>query len=776
MKLRLLSLWLLIFSVASFAQDSGTEANLISPLELLEKNYQEIQKTPTEQTTYSEITSLWKMVAGLEHSESDKIKIREWAERKNDLLQNVGQYRYDVIEKNGLELGRKEFLEDSLFEVQIIPQRWLSLFEIKYLEIKTKLKAGSGGVWSLWPELSGLFLFLLLPLLVIRLNHILLERVEDLRNSLSNPYKMTKQRQRFSLALQRLGPFIPFAVSIFALKIFSQVIQKTILSELDLLIPFILYYLYYKIFRQLVINLLIVFSEFVKIGVKSGKSNEAKIKIFKSTKLLGRFFFITLVSLHLVSSVAGRGLLYQEMYFLFSAIGIGLYLWLVHSWSHEIDSYVKNIFLSEVYKVYEKVADIPVLSFVPRTFSFIIIILNPLYKIIKERFFDLSIGKSIVAKVFQRKLETNEQLTEHSSSELPQEYRDWFSHEKDDDVGLWVASKGQRIEEIKVEVDEWLRDTSEEHSLAIYGDKGIGKTQVLRHVEKYLLEHPEKPDVVVASVPPKLSSRSEVLKYLGKLVAGEEINDVFELLDLDKRIEKKVIILDDAHNFFLTHFGGFKGIEVFFEALNVRTDNIFWITSFNTYSWIYLSQVFSKNKYFRTVFKIKGFSDEELQDYILRRHERSGYFLSYGDIIRAVKTNNTTDEVTYVENMFFRLLWEQSHGNPELAEKLWLKALKPMFGKRLKVGLPLVKNYSLLSKLSDEPFFIYSALVRHENLTAREIIQVTDMKEGAVRHALRLGLENEFLTRSNSDRRYRFSVEGQYTVLNHLKAKNFIYE
>ena len=250
---------------------------------------------------------------------------------------------------------------------------------------------------------------------------------------------------------------------------------------------------------------------------------------------------------------------------------------------------------------------------------------------------------------------------------------------------------------------------------------------------------------------------------------------------IDKEIggseaKKKVVILDDAHILFLSQFGGLKGIETFFEALNVRTDNIFWVASFNTYSWVYLDQVFYKNKYFRTVFRIKGFSDDELQEYIMRRHERAGYTLSFADIIRAVKTKNTFNEVSYVENMFFRLLWEQSQGNPELAEKLWIKALKPIFGKRLKVGLPLNKNYPILYKMADDSFFVYSALARHENLTTSEIIQVTDMKEGVVRHSLRIGLENNFLMRSEQDRRYRFSVEGQYFLLNTLKAKNFIYE
>ncbi|MCR9205721.1 MAG: ATP-binding protein, partial [Halobacteriovoraceae bacterium] len=656
--------------------------------------------------------------------------------------------------------------------LQIIPKKWIQIFGLKYLMVQNKFKGGKTKISSVIPELLGILLFLFLPFLVVRANHSLVEWMESVRNSLSNPYQFTPIRQKIAVLLQRVGPFIPLILTITALNIFRSVIKQTILSELALLIPFILYYLYYRLFRQLTINFLIIFSEFARLG----KSREAKVKIFSSTKILGRFFLLALLTLHLVSSVAGKGLLYEEMYYLSIVLGVFHYLWLVKTWSSEIDGYMEKILVSSILGAYKKLIELPIISFITRTLSFLLILIHPLYGVLKRRVLNIGIGKTIIAKVFQRKLESSEDLTEISDASLPQEYSDWFSAEKDDDENLWIQSKNQRLGEIQVELDEWLQDTSEEHSLAIYGDKGIGKTQVLRHLEEYLNKHEKKPEVLIAGIPPKLSSKAEVLKFLGQLVAGKELTDVYELLDIDKEIGKKVIILDDAQNLFLTHFGGLKAIEAFFETLNVRTDNIFWVASFSTYSWIYLNQVFHKNKYFRTVFKIKGFSDEELQDYIIRRHDRSGFSLSYADIIRAVDTKHGGTEVSYVENMFFRLLWDQSHGNPELAEKLWLKALKPLYGKRLKVGLPLTKSYPILHKLADESLFVLSALMRHENLTTPEIIQVTDMKEGVVRHALRIGLENDFLIRNDGDKRYRFSVEGQYSVLNLLKAKNFIYE
>lgn len=772
------------FVLNAWAQPLAETKN--SKLESFENRYQRLQQKVIPPTTYQEATGLWKEVFLYEYDgnvkEATDEEIRVWHETKFNLVKKLGNMRHQALERQHSNISFSEFRDDSLFELKIIPKRWISIFDLRYKRIRAIVSGNGGSFVKLLPEVLGLILFFFLPFLVIKINAVLLKSVESLRSSYSNPYQMTSGRQKMAILLQRLGPFIPLVVTISTLNLFSKIIENTVLSELSLLIPFIVYYLYYKIFRQLIINFLIIFSEFAQLG----KSREAKARISATTKVLGRFFLGALLSLHLVSSVAGKGLLYQEMYLIVVSIGVILYFWQVSSWSQEIDSYLTKLIEGKPLSLYKKVVNIPVLSFVIRTIAFLFILVHPLYLEFKERLLDFGIGKAIIAKLFRKKLESSDKFTEeHALAELPEDYLTWFGQEKDEDHHLWIESKNQKLDEIKAEVDEWLNDTSEEHSLAIYGDKGIGKTQVLRHLERHLMEHDEAPEVVVASIPPKLSSKGEVLKFIGKLVGGKDITDAFELLDLDKELgnsaegekpKKKVVILDDAHNLFLAHFGGLKGIETFFEALNVRTDNIFWVASFNTYSWVYLDQVFYKNKYFRTVFRIRGFSDTELQEYIMRRHERSGYSLSFADIIRAIKTKNTSSEVSYVENMFFRLLWEQSSGNPELAEKLWIKSLKPMFGKRLKVGLPLNKSYPVLHKLADDSFFVYSALARHENLTTNEIIQVTDMKEGVVRHSLRIGLENNFLMRAEGDRRYRFSVEGQYSLLNLLKAKNFIYE
>ena len=723
--------------------------------------------------SYTAITQKWKAVAVEEFSEVGDLPT--WEADKTERLLALGKKRALLIENNEVDISFSSYVEDSLFEVKIIPLKWMGIFKMRYQTIHSHLDDGIVGIRNLIPEIMVILLFIFLPFIIIKMNKWILDQINGIRRSISNPYRLTPFKQRMVLLLQRTASFIPLFLSILGIKAFELSVEQTIFPEFNLLLPYILYYLYYLVFRQSLLIFLRFISEFSLEGRNKEQIRNTKAKIFSSSKIIGRLIFWVMVLLHLVSSVAGKGLLYYELSLLFKVVAVGLYFWLVYKWKDEIRGFINKNTNQTISTFYEKL-DKGLLAPFVRSIGLIIVAIVPILDWLKAKLLEFNIGKKVLAKLFEKKLEGSEEVEDAPGKELPETYLDWFSNEKDDDRELWVTSKNQQVDKVIFEIEEWISEKSDEHSLAIYGDKGVGKTLVLKEVEKWVGENHSDVDVVMAAVPPKLTERKDVLKFLGQLVAGRELNELSELIEWDKEMKPCIVILDEAHNFFLSQFGGLKGIEAFFETLNVRTDNIFWVACFNTYSWTFLDQVFYKNKYFRSVFKIKGLSDEELQEYILRRHLRTGFSLSYADIIRAVRATSEADEVSYVENLFFRLLWEQSKGNPELAEKLWLASLRPMRGRRLKVGLPKGRDYSVLQTLSDESFFVLAALVRHENLNSNEFMKVTDMKEGHVRHCLRIGLENGLVERSESDRRYRIMVEAQYSVLNALKAKNFVYE
>lgn len=713
---------------------------------------------------YKEITQLWREIALSEPStETPEIFERE-LEAKTRLQSVASKLRSEIIQKDKSQIELRDYIKDSVFEIQIIPNKWISIFQLKYIQIKSHIDRKEYSL--ILPEVFSILLFVLIPFLLFKFYNGINNFLNDMRRDLARTFHQSLWKRKLAVHLQWLSPYISYAVTLAFLKISSDLIQKTLVAEISLLIPYLTYYIYYLIFKLTVVNVLRYSSERAMIL----SYRDTRKKIIKHVKRLGRFLFFSMISLYSISSVSSKSLVYRELSVLFLGIGIILIYLLVFDWQNEINK-ILDRYLSDKYKpLITKLQKSILYKFMLPIF-FIYSIWLPFGNVLKQQASEWSITRAIAAKLFKKKLESVEENSEQTQKkELPTTYLKYFEPTLEED-DIYFDSSLPHLELMTQEIQEWLDEKTDEHTMAIYGDKGCGKTLSLEHVTSKFQDC----DVVMAQVPSKLCQKSDVFKFLSHLVGESESPGIESILNLDKELKPTIIVLDDAQNFFLAHFGGLDGIKALFEILNLRTNNIFWIASFNTYSWYYLNQAFRKNRYFRVSIKIKGFDEEDLQNLIMHRHKKSEFKLSYADIIQAFRSNDESGSTTYVETLFFRMLWEQSKGNPSLAMKLWISSLTPIRRNRLKVGLPMAYSSKILSEFSDECHFTYASIVRHENLTTKELTKVTNLDEGVVRHALRLGLENEFLTRGD-DNRYRFDLSTQYQLINFLKAKNFIYE
>lgn len=156
-------------------------------------------------------------------------------------------------------------------------------------------------------------------------------------------------------------------------------------------------------------------------------------------------------------------------------------------------------------------------------------------------------------------------------------------------------------------------------------------------------------------------------------------------------------------------------------------------------------------------------------------HAKTGFQLSYDDIIQAAGTQSDSAHVTYIENRFFSLLRQQSRGNPRLAVHLWLSALRQVGDKKLRVGLPEEPEEIDLTGLPEDALFAFAAIARHENLTLLQAVAVTRLPEGAVRHVLEQGVRLKLLD-CEEGRIYRLAVLYQYPLIRYLQAKHCLYE
>ncbi|MCH2534784.1 MAG: ATP-binding protein [Bdellovibrionales bacterium] len=712
---------------------------------------------PQDQISYQEVTKKWKQTATLEVDSSE-------LENKTHYLLKLSQLRSEIIAHKSEQIHFNEYIEDSLFELKFIPIKWVSIFENKSITLKNKI---SQKQWEdLYLEFFTLCLILLLPYFVVRLNQWINQRIDVLKRSVIRSHESFSWKHQLAIRSQWITPYIPYVLSLIALDFLNDFIQKTILSELSLIIPFLEFYIYYLIFKKTVLNILRVVSEKVMLEGRQ----KTKFKIIKDSKTVGRFFFWSLVLLHTVSSVSSKGLVYRELFIVLVIVGFFIGLKLVANWQEEVDYIFKEYMSEKNHQRYKNIKQNKLYKIIS-PFLFLFSIFLPVWEVIKENVSTWTITRSIAARFFKKKLESSD-TQDNTDKELPEEYKQaMFSSATEEQ---YIESKDKVFEKICLEIDEWLSEKSDEHSLAIYGDRGCGKSELLKKVKA----HYQSCNIIHSDVPSKTTKKSDVFNFISTTFEDQPVSELTDILKIDQSLKKPtVVILNQAHNFFLSQIGELEGIKTFFEVLNLQTKNIFWMAAFNTYSWVYLDQAFRKNKYFRVAIQVPKLSEEELQKFIMKRHNSTGYKLSFADIIKVLRPHEDAqgEHLNYLESLFFRMLWEQSKGNPSLAAQLWIDCLKPYGNKRLKVGLPKTQEVRFLSSLSDDNHFVYASLIKHENLTSKELIGTTDLPEATVRHALRIGLENEVVMRGE-DGRYRYTVSGQYGLTQFLKAKNFIYE
>lgn len=408
----------------------------------------------------------------------------------------------------------------------------------------------------------------------------------------------------------------------------------------------------------------------------------------------------------------------------------------------------------------------PTLGFILLTITW-----NSLWSYLKN----LEFSKRILARIYRKKIESIVgEKSSATSAVLPSEYSIVFDGNGLNEDCLVIDANERAFNKVKREISSWMAYVEEDQSVAIHGEKGVGKTTLLNRIEA---EFSELLDVIRITVPQKVWNREGLTGFLSKELGFETSDNVKKgILTLNKSLLKNTLVLiDDAHNLFLGKYGGFEAFREFVNLVNLKTDKIFWCSTFNKYSWAFIKGVMGSSQYLRTEIALEGWSDRALKDLILKRHKLSNYTLSYDQMILASRsTVGHSEAIVEAEDQFFRLLWEQSKGNPRVAQYLWVNSLS-MHGKNtLRVFLPESPKINLFNTLDDNSWFVFAAIAKHENLTRSEVAATTNLDWALVAHSIKFGLENKLLYKGD-DNRYRLHLAYQHDVIKQLRMKNFIY-
>jgi hypothetical protein len=401
-------------------------------------------------------------------------------------------------------------------------------------------------------------------------------------------------------------------------------------------------------------------------------------------------------------------------------------------------------------------------------------LLQFLLQYVDQLFIDFDWYRSLSARWFRMrtKVLVDQDTEETSDEEVPQQYERWFRPEGDGEKDFPTISTGLS-DAIRKPVDAWLAQRTDENSLIVTGEKGIGKTSALSRLEKAISEDNPKVRVHRIAVPAKTTSQEAVYKLIGDLIDADLSEGPAMLARTDAERAPTLVILDEAQNLFLADVDHLDGWRTLLNLTNVRVENIFWIVSINNQSWAYLCNVFGREYQIRNAIRAKRWSQNEIRSLILSRNHLSGYKLRYDDILLSSR-GSEAGNLRNAEQRYFSLLWDSCRGVPMTALGMWLTSVRPQ-GRIVTVGLPQTPSSAVLEKLGSKLMFVYAAIVTHENLTFEEVLRATNQQENVVRYALKSALDAEFIERSE-DGRYRIASLWYQTVISYLARKNMLNE
>lgn len=730
----------------------------------------ELVKEPKEsrnQEYYNEIKVFYESVKLVRQNTISEIADKKAQELKlqNSLLIQVNTIRSRIYEDITLRQKISSFLSLrfwnlTLREVKASPYRIVSFLYEKYLYVHEQLLNETQGHKQLFLDF---FVFVCFVIGILFLNKLINYLVgffdEMIRRNASLYY-------RFSLVKMVSSAWgkLKKDAEIYLWLIFLLFIEEaSFFGDFHLILDFVVVFLWYKV----IVSMLMLFLGIIsKIDYKN--YYEFKLKAQKTSISIGRIYLFYGLSMLLVHGAVGKVYFYTVINILCGLLLFYKVIQKSSEWNDELQKYLERNFSGLIVNKINNFLKILPSIFRPLFFLLAIVVLQ-LFNLFVAITANFEISKKISANLFKKQIESLEVDADQNST-IPNEYRDLFHlNSLEDDAGF-ICPNDVQLKKINDEIHEWLNEKSDEHSVVLYGDKGIGKTTLMKHI----LKTNENDDVktIYLKMPAKILTKEALVQFLEKEL-GIKVDD--QLVSYDNSLETKMIIgVDEAQNIFLSQTGGFEAYYELINLVNMPTKNIFWVFSFNKYSWIYLDRAFGRNLFFRNIFEIKGWNDQKIKELILSRHKSSEYKLSYDLLISATKSDEEVDRYTTVESKFFTLLWELSHGNPRAALYLWPTSLTRKRRGIFNVNIPKLALVDGISNSSDSLLFVLTCALKHENVNIDEIAQSTNLPIGIIRNAIKVAMERKYLYRDKNGR-YMVEISTQNSIIKLLKMKNFIY-
>lgn len=357
------------------------------------------------------------------------------------------------------------------------------------------------------------------------------------------------------------------------------------------------------------------------------------------------------------------------------------------------------------------------------------------WKIVKQRVGELEFAKSFQAMVSRAILERKKRrsITKIVHDRFPTGYLDRFNYEVRANPH-WHIKREKYLGVLDQAYDRWDSD-KEGTTVLVCGDRGTGKSELiysfLRDRKIKAKEGRLKPgDTTIQEVCKRVSSQIFDQEDQSECSADEFIEKVLSL-------EPSVILLENLENCILRQVDGFKTFTFIINLIMRTSGRHLWLVTFTPYAWTVAKRAVLGVDCFSHYLYLPGMSEEQIKKMILARHEDSSQLpLDFSGL--AIEGKDKQKKVSQKEqekawqDLYFRILWDYTDGNPRQALYFWKTSLT-FESNVAKVNLFDVPEQGILEGLRDKSLILLSALVEHNGLTLRDLSTVLNESKESVR-------------------------------------------
>ena len=335
------------------------------------------------------------------------------------------------------------------------------------------------------------------------------------------------------------------------------------------------------------------------------------------------------------------------------------------------------------------------------------------------------------------------------------------------------------VDAVRAAWREWMAERRRGMA-AVIGAHGSGKSRVLKDFRESL---PDGTPVLTLSAPRDATELEPAMRWLGEALGVPLSPDLADsalaaaLAEGLAQQEPRVILIDDAHRFFLRAVGGFRALRRVLSVMHTTSQRHFWVCSFHGPAWFFLEGVAQAVNLavFRQRVVIRPMDVQRLSAWLEGWTQDNGWAPDYDPITPDAAPDPKRAEER-ARAAYWLLLAKESAGNPRVALRYWVDGLRSG-GPEGTAAVTLFRCPlpEAIDDASDRDLFVLTALAIHDELGIAELARTLNLPPGICRATCR-HLEALGILESDRDQQtYRIDDSWLPLVGRTLRDKQFLH-